>query len=64
MPVLYISGSEDSDNRARLVQGRNFLRKPFDPDEFLATVDRLVEGRGQPLAPAAYSDELAATAPG
>jgi CheY-like chemotaxis protein len=60
MPVLYISGSESPDGAARLVQGQNFFRKPFDPDEFLSTVDRLLERRALPPAPVAYSGVLAA----
>jgi two-component system, response regulator PdtaR len=60
VPVLYISGSENPDAAATLVQGQNFFRKPFDPGEFLAGVDRLLEGRGLPAAPAVYSGVLAA----
>jgi two-component system, response regulator PdtaR len=60
VPVLYISGSENPDAAATLVQGQNFFRKPFDPDEFLATVDRLLERRARRPAPVAYSGVLAA----
>lgn len=60
MPVLYISGSESPDSVAALVQGQNFFRKPFDPDEFLSAVDRLLERRALPPAPVASSVVLAA----
>jgi DNA-binding NtrC family response regulator len=60
LPVLYISGSESPDEAAALVQGENFFRKPFDPDEFLSAVERLLERRAPLSAPAAYSDALAA----
>ena len=60
LPVLYMSGSEDPDKSATLVQGQNFFRKPFDPDEFLSAIDRLLEKCASPPAPAAYSGELAA----
>jgi CheY-like chemotaxis protein len=64
MPVLYISGSENPDEAAALVQGENFFRKPFDADELLSAVDRLLEKRAPLSAPVAYSGELAALARG
>lgn len=59
-PVLYISGSESPDEAAALVQGENFFRKPFDADEFLSAIDRLLARR----APVAYAGEFAAPARG
>lgn len=60
VPVLYISGSENPEDTPALVQGQNFFRKPFDPDAFLSTVDRLLQRRGRRPAPVAYSGVLTA----
>jgi DNA-binding NtrC family response regulator len=64
LPVLYISGSENPDGTSTLVQGQNFFRKPFDADQFLSAVGRLVERRALPPAPIAYLGELAAPTAG
>jgi DNA-binding NtrC family response regulator len=64
LPVLYISGSEGSDGATPLVQGQNFFRKPFDPDQFLSVVERLVERCVAPDPDGARSGELAALAAG
>jgi CheY-like chemotaxis protein len=42
LPILYVSGY---DLEAGAPARGSFLRKPFDPDELLRRVDRLLEGR-------------------
>jgi CheY-like chemotaxis protein len=64
LPVLYMSGSESPDRTAALIQGQNFLRKPFGPGEFLSAIDRLLETRPSPPALPAYLGELATPARG
>ena len=49
IPVLVISGNVDTQELARGLNASGFILKPFDLDEFVSTVKRIIPSSGESI---------------